>query len=419
MFRHQKLANAIESLLPAALLFSASLALPEAAPAQTWTQTAAPITNLFWSSVCSSTTGDQIFAVARTPDSPYDGPICQSFDSGNTWSTNAMFDRPWAAIACSADGSKLAAVGANDTVIYLSTNSGVTWTPSPSIPEVVWTSLASSADGTKLAGAGTGGINNSTNSGIYTSTNSGINWSLAANTSGKIWTSTASSANGSRLVAAALNDSIYTSSDSGVTWVSNNLPKETWAAVTCSSDGNTLAAAGGGFNMNPGPICVSTNFGATWATSSAPVLDWAALASSADGQKMIALKAGGNRSNAIFTSTDRGFTWTSNTVPAVYEWTSVASSADGSKLMAASAYGGIWTWQSTPAPQLNLASSSNGLTLSWILPSTNFVLEENSDLTTANWMIVTNIPKLNLSTLDEEVVFRASNSSGFFRLTAQ
>jgi hypothetical protein len=117
----------------------------------------------------------------------------------------------------------------------------------------------------------------------------------------------------------------------------------------------------------------------------------------------------------IFTSSDFGFTWTSNDVPAV-NWSCVASSADGNKLVAGSSYGGIWTRQTTPEPRLGIASLSNSFTVSWTVPSTDFVLQQNLDLTTTNWTDVTNPPILNLTNLQNQVTLSPSNRSGFYRL---
>jgi len=125
------------------------------------------------------------------------------------------------------------------------------------------------------------------------------------------------------------------------------------------------------------------------------------------------------QSKPIYTSTNSGVTWTSNNV-ASQGWYSVASSADGNKLVAASFYGigdalgNIYTLQTTPSPQLNIAPLSNNFALSWIIPSTNFVLQQSSDL--ASWVDVTNTPALNLTNLQNKVTLSPSNSSGFYRL---
>jgi hypothetical protein len=143
---------------------------------------------------------------------------------------------------------------------------------------------------------------------------------------------------------------------------------------------------------------------------------WVSIASSADGRKLITAAAPNTTSsNMIFTSSDFGFTWTSNDVPAV-NWSCVASSADGNKLVAGSSYGGIWTRQTTPEPRLGIASLSNSFTVSWTVPSANFVLQQNLDLTTTNWTDVTNPPALNLTNLQNEVILSPTSSNVFYRL---
>ena len=67
-----------------------------------------------------------------------------------------------------------------------------------------------------------------------------------------------------------------------------------------------------------------------------------------------------------------------------------------------------------PAPCLNLTSSSNNNSISWIIPSTNFMLQQSSDLTA--WADVTNVPVLNLTNLQNQVTLPSSNASGFYRL---
>ena len=74
----------------------------------------------------------------------------------------------------------------------------------------------------------------------------------------------------------------------------------------------------------------------------------------------------------------------------------------------------IYISQVDPSPQLNLASSGNHLTASWVIPSTNFVMQRSSDF--SSWTDVTNLPVLNLTNLEEEVVLSPTNSSGFYRL---
>jgi len=98
-------------------------------------------------------------------------------------------------------------------------------------------------------------------------------------------------------------------------------------------------------------------------------------------------------------------------------WGQVASSADGNKLVATVNNGGIWTLQTIPTPRLNLTPSSNNLAFSWIVPTTNLVLQQSLDL--ENWTTLTNVPALNLSNLQDEVFLSPTNDSAFFRLISQ
>ena len=390
------------------LVASTALLTASFVSAQAWTQTSAPVTNFFWTSVASSADGSQIVAAANISDYPYNGPIYNSADSGVTWISNAFSPKPWQAIASSADG--ITWIATANLVVYTSTNSGVTW--KTSLLAINCSGVASSADGSKLAVA----AKNS----IFTSTNSGNTW--VSNNVPNTWffgVSLACSADGNKLAAGDSGGSIYTSADGGGTWTSNSLTKNKQLFVTSSADGNNLAAAAGGRNLANGLIYISTNSGATWMTSSAPSLMWVSIASSADGSKLIAAAAPPNiiSSNMIFNSSDFGFTWTSNNVPApALGWSCVASSADGNKLVAGSVYGGIWTRQTTPEPRLDIASLSNSFTVSWTVPSTNFVLQQNLDLTTPNWTDVTDAPALNLTNLQDEVTLPMPAGSGFYRL---
>jgi len=76
-------------------------------------------------------------------------PIVISF--GQTWTPTAAPATNWSALACSADGSRLAAAVFHGP-IYISTNSGMNWAVS-SAPVTNWSAVASSADGSRLVAA--------------------------------------------------------------------------------------------------------------------------------------------------------------------------------------------------------------------------------------------------------------------------
>jgi hypothetical protein len=202
---------------------------------------------------------------------------------------------------------------------------------------------------------------------------------------------------------------IYTSTNSGTTWDVSGAPVDDWVAVTSSADGSKLAALN-----SYGGIYASTNAGATWSTTRAPGVEWQTLASSADGAKLVA--AGGWIYNSpLFVSVDSGISWTTTSASGK-RWSSVALSADGSKLVGTVMGGGIYTAQSTPRPSLNLAPSGSNALLSWTIPSVDFTLQQNSDLTTTNWTDVTTPPVLNLTNLQNQVLLSPPSGNTFYRL---
>ena len=253
---------------------------------------------------------------------------------------------------------------------------------------------------------------------IYTSTNFGATWTPTSAPIAEWFAVPASSADGNTLLAAGAQTAngtggshLYLSKNSGATWTAlTNVPFANHLA--CSADGTKLAAAFGP-QFGVGRIYTSTNSGATWRINPTPSMSWTALASSADGATLVA--AG---SDSIFVSKDSGATWTTATAP--YEnWTAVACSADGNQLVAVannSSGSPIYTSQTTPAPSLAIAHSGTNALLSWTIPSMNFTLQQNSDLTTTNWTDVGTPPVLNLTNLRNQVIASPTNGNNFYRL---
>jgi photosystem II stability/assembly factor-like uncharacterized protein len=243
----------------------------------------------------------------------------------------------------------------------------------------------------------------------------------------ELWSCIASSADGCELIAgvayASAPSPVYLSTNSGANWIPANLPTNVnWSAVACSADGTTFMAANlPTIEFVPpyvisGAVYMSLDRGTTWVSNNLPNTAWQGVALSADGSKAVAMSQLG----AVYTSADFGMTWISNSVPAQPCW-SIASSADGNKLVVAidffdtSTGGGIYTSQSVPSPLVQVAPAESGsLALSWIVPSTYFVLQQSFDL--SNWTDLTNQPVLNLTNLQNEVSLPMSGSSAFFRL---
>jgi len=383
---------------------------------QTWTQTSAP--SNYWVSIASSADGSKLVAAAHA------GPIYISTNSGAAWTLTSAPNEEWNSVASSADGTKLVAV--SDGPIYVSTNSGTSWTLT-SAPNEYWGSVASSADGNKLVAVAPIGFNGNGPAAIYTSTDSGITWIQQTNTDIAFpsWFSVASSADGTKLVVVG-GFRIYYSTNSGTTWTQTGTPLGPSSLVSpsqviaSSADGNKWVVGFTGTFDGPSSIYTSTNSGDSWTLTSAPSNSWLSVAMSAEGSKIVAVAVGSpsfSDPGPIYTSTDFGATWMTNN--ALNAWRCVASSADGCKLVAGGGvyFGGpIDISYSTPSPQLNLAPSGINLTVSWIVPSTNFVLQQNVDLTTTNWTDVTNPPMLNLTNLQNEVTFPLTGSNAFYRL---
>ena len=381
------------------ILLAASTALLTAnfALGQTWTQTSAP--NSSWSAVASSADGTKLLAAAfgKSPSRIY-----TSKDSGVSWTTNSSPNAVWGAIASSADGNTLVASVAfylRTNVIYVSTNAGATWTSNTNVPSLGF--FACSADGRKWIASGDGGI--------YTSTNSGATWT-SNNVPNGFWLCVASSADGTKLAAVnAANRQIYVSRDSGTTWNLTGAPGLTWVSVASSADGTKLVAAATATAYTSGAIYTSVDSGTNWMPTSAPNNMWDCVASSADGNKLAAAA----RYEPLYVSTNAGEIWSLADSPSA-GWQRVASSADGNKLVAIDESGGIWTWQSTPAPRMNITPATGTFMVSWTVPSADFGLQQSSDL--GSWTDMTNQPVLNLTNLQNQVTLSPSNSSGFYRL---
>jgi hypothetical protein len=232
---------------------------------------------------------------------------------------------------------------------------------------------------------------------LYISTNSGINWALASVTN---VVQAAWSADGKSLVVAG--SVLATSTNDGATWKFAGISN--CYSVAVSADGRKLVAS-----ASAGRLYGSTNFGTTWELiTPSPALS--TIAGSADGSKLVAVGY-----HAIYSSTNSGATWVSANAPNT-NWYAVASSADGHKWVAVVNGGGIWTAQSTPAPELKPTRVGNNLLLSWIVPSMDFVLQRSANLSTTNWMDVADQPILNLTNLQHQVVVPLSGGGEFFRL---
>jgi hypothetical protein len=278
-----------------------------------------------WSAVASSADGTKLAATVKG------GQIYLSTNSGATWTPRATSGPSWSSIASSADGTRLVAgVGDNASTagnIYTSTDCGTTWISRATSQQ--WVSVASSVNGMKLAAVAY--VNGTP--GIYTSVIGGTNnWGL--HLSGSYGISIASSADGMKLVAAIYTSQIVTSTDAGTNWVARDSARN-WTAVASSADGTRLLAA-----VSGGQLYISSNSGTNWAAvNPLAALSWTAVASSADGSRLVAVASGGE----VYLSKDSGATWAQHFGLPTSAWSGVACSADGTKLVLVANSGQIYT----------------------------------------------------------------------------
>ena len=326
-----------------------------------------------------------------------------STNTGQTWELKSA--QSVGEVVSSFDGTVLAA---RSDYVTVSTNSGIIWLDSPASAYGV-SSLALSADGTKLYRSEIGGPRSGGN--IWMSTNLGATWvSTSAPTTN--WYEVCCAANGAKLAAVHGTTQVHVSTDFGNTWTETNISGATnLYTVAWSADGGVLLTCAN-------YVFRSTNSGLSWEQTGAPYANWLGIACSADGSKLTAV--GLNYPNYIvYSSTNSGVSWVSNNLPNLY-WSHVSESADGGVRFLSAAYtGDIFKSQMVYPPKLKVSNSTGLLVLSWIVPSTSFILQQNADLSAPNWVNVAAPPVVNYATLTYEVSVTPPAGPMFYRLVSQ
>jgi hypothetical protein len=397
------------------------------AQAQTWIPSSAPITN--WFCVASSATGRKLFAGARGTDGGNGGPMYSSDDAGASWNQTGAPIASWASIACSGDGATLIA-GSEDPngALLISTNSGASWIDRT--PASTWQygtnieAVAVSPDARLLVAANSLTAGHGSASQFFVSTNLGLDWIEVGAFNDSV-ESVACSGDGNTIVAAAREHigyvfSTWLSTNTGASWT-RNYSGGTWESVACSADGTwPLAASGSG---SSGPVQWSSDAGITWRqVTNSDAVGWGgALAVSADARR-VAIAIDAYFGGPIMVSTDVGLSWKTTDAP-VTNWHSLACSADGNRFVAVSGGwpngGGIHTARTLAQPVLSIASSGAEILISWIIPSSDFALQQSSDLLSGSWSDVPIAPVPNWSKLRNEVTMRAPAGLAFFRLASR
>ena len=293
------------------------------AAAQDWIQTSA--TNTSWTSIASSADGIKLAATT------YDGGIWISTNSGTNWKETTAPETSWTSIASSTNGSILVAAGGGK--IYISINSGTVASGhiyQRKFPNASWkatsgrgTSVACSWNGKKLVVGGDL---------VYVSTDSGVSWKPTRVSGARVL----SSADGNKLLVAD-HEKIYVSANSGTTWKTNTAPTDLWG-IAASADLNKVV----GVSFDTEQIYTSSDSGATWQTVG-PNDRWLTIASSADGTELLARIQGGT----TWASSDSGTTWVPTSAPYDWQWCMASSADGTQWVVASSDGGGIWIWRPT------------------------------------------------------------------------
>jgi hypothetical protein len=139
---------------------------------------------------------------------------------------------------------------------------------------------------------------------------------------------------------------------------------------------------------------------------------------SSDGKQIAAFSDFGS---TLYRSTNFGATWFTNTPPnsnpsIVLQIPTLAFSADGNRLFAPAGRDWIYVADTAASPSLVIASTDTNVQLSWLVPSTKFELEQNSNLDSGGWSTVANVPSLNFTNLHYQVDLPARSGNNFFRL---
>lgn len=282
------------------------------------------------------------------------------------WLIKSTNDRNYSSIAISKSGINII-VAVHGGFIYLSSNSGTTWTALTNAGSRNWTSVAFSDDATIIIAAS---IESSSNNSVFISTNSGLSFistspDLNENDHAKRVAYGRSADNINYFYVSYYGRKIYyTNSASNPVWYQSGSGSKLWTGLSCSTDGNIVIAT-----AKDNKIYVSNDHGQNF-DGRFVNKNWSSCSISSDGLTALACVDG----EGIYISKDSGITWNNTQAPSL-DWTDVAISTDGDHYIAVAS---------------TKTYSSKGL-LTIIEPGNVYVANsyldwiEQSNLGTGNW----------------------------------
>ena len=251
------------------------------------------------------------------------GGIHRSADAGVTWSELVSADaginlrgREWQSVTTDQVGAVIAAAILNGPIYCTGTSGFVTsaitdWQVgtlegSSTALERPWRALAASADAVVMVAA-------SDNGEVYISTTAGRTWVprnviVGGSSVASAWNRVAMSDDGNTIaIAGRSHSALYVSRDRGLSWVQTPAPTGDFTALAMSADGQVIGGTliNGVGNPSIGSVQISRDGGTSFAAVSPPGQDrnWRALAMSGDGQQFV-LAAGtpGSAAGQLYTS---------------------------------------------------------------------------------------------------------------------
>lgn len=175
-------------------------------------------------------------------------------------------------------------------------------------------------------------------------------------------------------------------------WRTPSLPQTNHVEILSTEDNRRIVVMVG----DNGPIYSSTNSGMTWHVITNP------------GKYKFLLTLGPKRGGYVAEATIHPSPANQTaTNPPASNWYAVGSASDGSKLV-------INEDPSQPAPVLSITHSDGGVVISWPAEFTGYVLQENTDFSSTNWVDVTDpVKKVGE---ENQVLISSPASNNFYRL---
>ena len=314
--------STVESDVFSAVDITQNVAIAQSSTIQFVTSESSTFVGTLDEAECLTTT--ECFLTGSTePGTTGDGVLLETTDSGSSWFTVSLpivdGDTSGLQAAFCLQGSSDCWFGSSNGTVFMTTNSGATWS-SVNIGSVAVAAISCVSTSTCwLTDGFTGGS-------IWQSTDGGVTWSPQVQTGslGNIFCADS-------LHCVAVTTSAFNTSDGGTTWTQSSLPAQgEMSDVYCTSDEDCLAAGdlGGGSGEADAAILQSTDGGTTWQT----VLDVGA-----PNERQVfrgvycvsqtrCLAAGGYGDNngvsgvssaLLYQSTDGGDTWQPLTLPSL------------------------------------------------------------------------------------------------------